>query len=150
MKSESNAVDKLRLATFERVDEIPMEEIPGILVKLAGLQATLLARIITIFLNGARQIQPDPDQLLTIAQVAELLGVPKAYAYELARRGELPKIRVGPKYIRVRLSEVKPWLDGHSEKKLDRVLDSKYDSLRLRRHQDRARVKNDTKTPKAE
>ena len=48
--------------------------------------------------------------MLTIPQVAERLCVPTAYAYELARRGELPTVRLGKKYVRIPLASFERWL----------------------------------------
>jgi excisionase family DNA binding protein len=52
------------------------------------------------------------DRLLTIPQVAARLGVPAGYAYELARRGEIPTVRFG-KYVRVRSADLQSWIDRH-------------------------------------
>ena len=39
---------------------------------------------------------PDADRLvLTITEAAEVLGISRAFAYELCARGELPVIRLG-------------------------------------------------------
>lgn len=35
------------------------------------------------------------DDVMTAAEVAEVLGLPKSTVYELARRGELPAARLG-------------------------------------------------------
>jgi excisionase family DNA binding protein len=48
----------------------------------------------------------EPDHLLTVPQVAKVLAVGEAHAYELVRRGVLPSIQVGKKYVRVRRSAV--------------------------------------------
>ena len=48
--------------------------------------------------DGARTSDPSEarDRLvLTIAEAAEVLGISRAFAYELAARGELPVIRLG-------------------------------------------------------
>ena len=41
-----------------------------------------------------------PDRLvLTIAEAGELLGISRAFAYELAARGELPVLRLGRRLL---------------------------------------------------
>jgi excisionase family DNA binding protein len=47
-----------------------------------------------------------PDKLLDAATVASILGVRPRYVLEMARRGDLPGVRVGPRYLRWRESEV--------------------------------------------
>jgi excisionase family DNA binding protein len=80
-----------------------------LLAQLAGLQSLLLSRLLVVEVQSSSPRPPD-DRLLTIPEVAERLSVPPAYAYELARRGELPTVRVGRKYIRVPLSAFEKWL----------------------------------------
>ena len=58
--------------------------------------------------NGDQAAQtraPHPDQLFgdrlvfTVAEAAELLGVSRAFAYELAARGDLPVLRLGRRIV---------------------------------------------------
>lgn len=80
-----------------------------LLARLAGLQSLLLSRLLAKDVQGSSpHIQV--DRLLTVPEVADRLSVPTAYAYELARRGELPAVRVGKKYIRVPLLSFEKWL----------------------------------------
>jgi excisionase family DNA binding protein len=59
----------------------------------------------------------DGDRLVySVAEAAELLGISRAFAYELVARGELPVIRLGrrrlvPKVALIALVE-KEWLEG--------------------------------------
>jgi excisionase family DNA binding protein len=48
--------------------------------------------------------------LLTADDVAVVLGVPRAFVYTLARRGELPTVRVGERYVRFRTQSVEQWI----------------------------------------
>ena len=78
-------------------------------MKLTALQTTLLSRILAGE-GAAPEGQPGESRMLTIPQVAERLCVPTAYAYELARRGELPTVRLGKKYVRIPLASFERWL----------------------------------------
>lgn len=47
--------------------------------------------------------------LLTAAQVAELLGVPKGWVYEQSRKGEIPTVELG-RYRRFRREAIDDWI----------------------------------------
>jgi len=47
-------------------------------------------------------------KLLTVAQVAEILQVPKARVYELVRQGKLPKVPIG-RTVRISEDELRIW-----------------------------------------
>jgi excisionase family DNA binding protein len=47
---------------------------------------------------------------LTAEDVAGLLGVRPAFVYALARRGDLPTVRVGERYIRFRAEALESWI----------------------------------------
>jgi excisionase family DNA binding protein len=51
-------------------------------------------------------------RLLTADDVAELLGVPRAFVYALSRRGALPTVRVGDRYLRYREQAIQDWIAG--------------------------------------
>lgn len=55
----------------------------------------------------------EPNRLLTIPQVAELLAIPKGHAYDLARRDVLPVVRFG-KYVRVTQASLTKWIGQHT------------------------------------
>ena len=56
-----------------------------------------------------------PDQLLTLSEVAEHLGVPLQTIYTWRHHGEMPiGIRVG-RHIRVRRPDLDAWLDAHAD-----------------------------------
>ena len=50
-------------------------------------------------------------RLLTADDVADLLGVPRTFVYTLARRGELPTVRVGERYVRFRSQALEQWIE---------------------------------------
>jgi excisionase family DNA binding protein len=89
------------LASPERVVEIPVEEIPGLLVPISALKTSLMLRFIASQARGRANPESDGVSLITIPEAAKRLAITRGYAYELARRGELPTVQVGKKYKRV-------------------------------------------------
>lgn len=49
-------------------------------------------------------------RLFTADDVAAILGVPRTFVYSLARRGELPTVRVGERYVRFRAHALEGWI----------------------------------------
>jgi excisionase family DNA binding protein len=60
--------------------------------------------------ESAAQVQSLSTRLLTADDVAAVLGVPRSMVYTLARRGELPTVRVGDRYVRFRAEAVDQWI----------------------------------------
>ncbi len=52
-----------------------------------------------------------PARLLGAADVAQLLGVRETFVYALARRGELPTVRLGERYVRFRPEALWAWIE---------------------------------------
>jgi excisionase family DNA binding protein len=50
-------------------------------------------------------------RLLTADDVADVLGVPRTFVYALARRGVLPTVRVGERYVRFRTQALDQWIE---------------------------------------
>ena len=92
-----------------RAQEVTPSAAGELLARLAGLQSLLLSRLLAGSVQTAAPGSQE-DRLLTIPEVAERLSVPLAYAYELARRAELPSVRVGKKYVRVPALALEKWL----------------------------------------
>ena len=61
-------------------------------------------------MSGELQPASLPDRLLTDAEAAELLAVPKSWVGEAARRGELPHIKLG-RYRRYDRGELLEWVE---------------------------------------
>lgn len=59
------------------------------------------------------------DELLTRKEVAKWLKVTETTVYRLTRRGELPAIRAGKRFTRIRKSDVLKFLERHTEGKGD-------------------------------
>jgi excisionase family DNA binding protein len=51
-----------------------------------------------------------PDRLLDAEAVAQMLGVPKTWIYEQARRGLIPCIELG-RYRRFRREAIEAWIE---------------------------------------
>ena len=85
------------LAHLEQaVAETPVSQIPALIGILAELQAKAQLKM----LSGREGMKDRKDEFLTMRQVAARLNVPASRAYELARQGKLPAVRIG-KYVRV-------------------------------------------------
>ena len=67
----------------------------------------------TVATSPKLQVTPEPEALLTVPEVAELLRVPVSWVYERTRRRgieRLPHIKIG-KYLRFRFTEVQTYLE---------------------------------------
>jgi excisionase family DNA binding protein len=95
------------------IEDTPQEDIPEALVQLEAAKTRLLCRLVKPGLAPPRL--PEPDQLLTVAEVARRLSFTRQFCYEMIRRGQLVSVRQG-KYVRVRLSDLSRWIDEHTEK----------------------------------
>src|SRR5260221_1186898 len=85
------------------------------------ITAPILLEISAVLVRLAAALQDDtaqpvgpPDaageRLLKMPAVAERLNVPEAYVRELGRLGKLPTVRLGAKYVRVRVSDLEKWI----------------------------------------
>ena len=55
---------------------------------------------------------PPADTLYSAEDIEKYLGISRATVYTLARKGILPKIRVSPRLIRFRASDLDAFLRG--------------------------------------
>lgn len=88
-----------------------------LLARCGVVQNALIGRLVAVP-DGPVSGTEDRDRLLPVPVVAKVLAVPASYAYELARQGKLPTVRLG-KYVRVRASALAAWLDGRDTGGLD-------------------------------
>jgi len=58
-----------------------------------------------------KMMQTERPQLLQIPEIAPLLGVKTARAYELVRLGIIPSVRLG-KQVRVSLADLQRFIEG--------------------------------------
>jgi excisionase family DNA binding protein len=82
--------------------------------------ASVLAALSAPLLNGDQKYAPvgveapPNEKLLTVREVAELLGFAQGYVYELCRRNEIRAMHKG-KYWRVRSCEVARFVEAHQK-----------------------------------
>jgi excisionase family DNA binding protein len=95
------------LTLFEQMNQgiegAPPEQLAAVMAQLAACQSAVAARLVNGHQDGAVQrdtASAEHGALLTIAQVARRLNVPKSNAYELVRQHKLVAVHIG-KYLRV-------------------------------------------------
>ena len=108
----------------ERVTEVARDAVAGLLAEAERLRVALWARLFDVPERGGTA--PPSTRLLTAPTVAEALGVPVSYVYELARTGRLPAVRFG-KYVRFAPEALEEWQAHHAER-LDGDLSNRYSS----------------------
>jgi excisionase family DNA binding protein len=84
------------VALEQAVTHTPVDAIPELIGVLAQFQARARLKL----LSGHESAACEPQELLTMAKVATRLSIPESRAYELARQGKIPAVRIG-KYVRV-------------------------------------------------
>lgn len=57
------------------------------------------------------------DRLLTVKEAAETLRVTEWTIYRLMKRGQLPFIKVGKRFTRIRRRDLEAFLDKHTVRK---------------------------------
>jgi excisionase family DNA binding protein len=62
-------------------------------------------------------LQQRMEKLLTIKQVAEILRCTETHVWNLLRRGNLPYIKHGRKFTRVRETDLKEYIEKHLVRK---------------------------------
>ena len=99
----------------EAIANAPLSDYPSLIGSLEQCKALAWSRLMAARVADQRGMDfHEAKQLLTIPQAAEQLAIPKGRAYELARRGKLPIVRLG-KYVRVELTTLARWISSHSE-----------------------------------
>lgn len=120
-----NVKDQMRYHNNTQwIEEIKPEEIPSAISLLCSIQGQLAVRLI----NEHKEPNEDSPKLLTAEQVGEILQVPKAFVYHMARKRELPFVCVGRKYKRFRPEDIKKLVGLNSQKELDMEIYKMYRS----------------------
>ncbi len=92
--------------------DVPVSEIPALLVKLAAAQAGLQARLLMQGVRGRRD--EEHEALLEAKDVAAWLGVKEDYVRDLGRKGEIPTVKIG-KYVRFERDSIREWIARQRE-----------------------------------
>lgn len=58
----------------------------------------------------AAAVAERPSRLMEATDVARVLGVRETFVYALARRGDLPAVRLGERYVRFRPEALSAWI----------------------------------------
>ena len=67
--------------------------------------------ITTVLSEAAKQAKPTPTKLgISVTEAAELLGISRNQAYELARRDDFPSLNIGGRIV-VSLRGLEDWVD---------------------------------------
>jgi excisionase family DNA binding protein len=98
--------------TWQDPERIPVEQIPALLGQLEEYQAALWLRMVVT--PKLTLVLPSSAPLLTVAHVAERLGLTQARVYQLIRTGELPSVAVGKKYRRVSPVDLDAWIKAQT------------------------------------
>ena len=109
----------LVVADPRRIADLRVDDVPALLGALEELRAELWARMLRVPTPAVREPGIDAEhELLTVPEVAAELRFTRGYVYEAVRRADLPAVRKG-KYVRIRRTDLRAWLDGHSSRGLD-------------------------------
>lgn len=139
--SEETAVPALAstyedvLASLRHVMSAAAEEVlPDILGRVESERLRGEARLRRLASEPVAAPSVDGDELLTLPQAAEFMGVPPDYAYTLARQRKLPTVRLpgldrggrttAGKYVRVRRADLVAWLARHADDPAAQRLDA--------------------------
>jgi excisionase family DNA binding protein len=63
------------------------------------------------------------DGLLDVKDVAEFLGLAVGTVYHLVSQRRIPVVRLSPRCLKFRRSEIEAWIESKSETEKKRVLD---------------------------
>jgi excisionase family DNA binding protein len=119
MATDGDAHLALLLADPQRLADLAADQVPPLLGTLEQLRASLWARMLAAPAAIAREADVGAiDEILTVAHVADELKFTRSYVYEAIRRGDLTAVRKG-KYVRVRRSDLRAWIDGDVARGLD-------------------------------
>jgi excisionase family DNA binding protein len=107
-------------------DAIAQGDIPAALAQIAAAQSALTARLLGATAAPpqapAAPAQPPQEKLLTVPEVAKILGFSPGYTYALLRSGQIAAFHHG-KFWRVRASVVDEFIRaGEGRSRLDRSL----------------------------
>jgi excisionase family DNA binding protein len=109
LQEPSIALDDL-VRSPDRATSLSNEDLWRLIIRCGAIQSLLFARLLLARDPSAAGPPSNEEELLTVPDVARLVGVRVAYIYELVRRGELPAVKLG-KYIRLSRRSVARWME---------------------------------------
>lgn len=120
---------ELMIALEDSVARATPADYPALIGDLGRLIALVWSRM-TLSLDGENSNRAAPRiKLLAIPEVAALLAIPSGRAYELARQGKLPTVKIG-KYVRVETAALDGWIAKNRDGRLDPEVYTVYSSGR--------------------
>ncbi len=108
---ETRALAEL-VADPSRLEDLPEEDLVDVVAELERLRARAWGRLSRPSGNGGAdgRRQPDPDQMLTVKEAAEILGVEERWLYD--RSDSLPFARkLAPRTLRFSERGLYRWLE---------------------------------------
>jgi excisionase family DNA binding protein len=106
------------LSDPEAPGRVPTSQIPDIIAALESLKAKLICMLVKSAAVATPRNDAIAEQLITVAEAAHALSFTPQYLYELIRTGSFFALRQG-KYIRIRLSDLKLWIQNRQGNKQD-------------------------------
>jgi len=101
------------LADPARAAEVPVEGIPALLGDIERLKAALWVQLLRRSTESGNGHKENADaKLLTASQAAELANAPVSWIRAAARRGELPCVKIGRRYVRFRRADLLQLSEG--------------------------------------
>jgi excisionase family DNA binding protein len=95
----------------DAIADVARDDVPELVAELAAFLARLLARLSDVEATSRIDVAETPDRLLTVAEVAEVLGVDARWVYRKHEAGKLPfAMKLGPKTLRFSEQGLKRWL----------------------------------------
>lgn len=64
-------------------------------------------------MDGMQQHESNPRALLTYAEAAARLGIPRATLYVLVSQRRIPHVRYGRRFVRFDAAQLAAWVDDH-------------------------------------
>lgn len=104
LTSETSTLDGLLRELNTVLENATAENLPEVLGVLERARARAFERLMR------SPAAPTEDPLLTMQDVAARLSIKVTQARELGRRGELPTLTVGERFVRVRQSSLAEWI----------------------------------------
>lgn len=104
----NDTIERIWKDTFD-TQELSLEEIPALMMKLATVQSSLSARLLSQRALDRETGNSDTDKLLNVTEAAAQLNVSTQWLYRNAKK--LPfAVKLGPKQLRFSASGIEKYL----------------------------------------